>query len=181
MEIIDLYTKDRIPTGKTMVRGTKVPEGYYRMVVHICIINSEGKMLIQLRTETKDSWPGMWDLSVGGSSQTGDSSADAAHRELLEELGLDVDFSDKRPALTINFKDGFDDYYILNAEPDLDSLRLQPEEVQRTKWADAQEIYDLIDSGDFIPYQKALIELLFAGGTRRSDGALAKKNPDWTY
>jgi isopentenyldiphosphate isomerase len=181
MEIIDLYDAERRKTGQTMVRGAKVPEGCYRMVVHICIFNNKGEMLIQLRTETKDSWPGVWDISVGGSSQTGDTSRSAAHRELLEELGLDVDFENIRPALTINFKEGFDDYYVLNMEPELERLTLQAEEVQRVRWADMEDVFALIDNGEFIPYQKPLIELLFAGGGRRTDGALMRRRVDWTY
>ncbi len=181
MEIVDLYDIDRTLTGETMERGSKVPIDRYRMVIHICIFNSEGRMLIQQRTETKDSWAGMWDVSVGGSSQTGDSSRQAAHRELLEELGLNVDFERIRPAITVNFKEGFDDYYIINMDPELEALRLQPEEVQTVKWADMEEVFALIDSGEFIPYQKPLIELLFAGGGRRTDGALMRQRPEWTY
>ena len=46
MELFDLYTADRVKTGRTMVRGGQTPEGFYRLVVHICIFNPEGKMLI---------------------------------------------------------------------------------------------------------------------------------------
>ena len=42
MELFDLYTKDREPTGKKMVRGDRVPEGLYRLVVHVCIFDQEG-------------------------------------------------------------------------------------------------------------------------------------------
>ena len=31
MEIFDLYTADREKTGRTMVRGTPTPEGFYRL------------------------------------------------------------------------------------------------------------------------------------------------------
>jgi hypothetical protein len=41
-EYIDLYTVDREYTGKTAIRGEKLPEGTYRMVVHVCIFNSKG-------------------------------------------------------------------------------------------------------------------------------------------
>ena len=50
MELLDLYTKDRILTNLQVSRGVRVPSGYYRLVVHICIFNEEGKMLIQKRT-----------------------------------------------------------------------------------------------------------------------------------
>lgn len=41
--------------------------------------------------------PGMWDLSAGGHVDSGETSIQAIHRELLEELGLDVDPSDFQP------------------------------------------------------------------------------------
>ena len=53
MELFDLYTEDRVRTGRTMVRGTKVPEGLYRLVVHVCIFDHEGRMLIQQRQPFK--------------------------------------------------------------------------------------------------------------------------------
>ena len=48
-ERIDLYTIDRIPTGETAFRGEALPEGRYRMVVHVCVFNTKGDMLIQKR------------------------------------------------------------------------------------------------------------------------------------
>ena len=53
MELFDLYTRDRVKTGRTMVRGDKVPEGLYRLVVHVCIFDPEGRMLIQQRQPFK--------------------------------------------------------------------------------------------------------------------------------
>ena len=47
MELFDLYTSDRVKTGRTMIRGEQTPEGFYRMVVHVCIFNPDGQMLIQ--------------------------------------------------------------------------------------------------------------------------------------
>ena len=41
MEIWDLYDVDRKITDKKMIRGEKTPEGYYRLVVGICIFNSK--------------------------------------------------------------------------------------------------------------------------------------------
>lgn len=82
MEIWDLYTKDRIKTEETMVRGEKITKGFYRLVVHVCIFNSQGEMLIQQRQLFKSSWPNMWDVTVGGSAISGDTSQSAAEREV---------------------------------------------------------------------------------------------------
>ena len=161
MELWDLYTKDRTRTGQTMIRGEKQPEDTYRIVVHLCLFNSKGEMLIQQRQPFKDGWPNMWDITVGGSAVSGDDSRRAIERETLEELGLKIDFSQERPAMTISFPQGFDDMYVLTRDIDLNDLKLQEEEVQRVKWADQEEILKMLQEGIFIPYHKALIELLF--------------------
>ena len=161
MELWDLYTKDRDRTNQTMVRGTKLPEGLYHVVVHLCLFNSKGEMLIQQRQPFKEGWPDMWDITVGGSAVSGDSSWQAVERETKEELGLELDFSDMRPALTVSFHDGFDDMYVYTNDIDLNDLKLQEEEVQAVKWADKNEILKMLEEGVFIPYHKALIELLF--------------------
>ena len=81
-------------------------------------------MLIQQRQPFKKGWPGMWDITVGGSAVSGDDSRSAAHRELLEELGLSLSFETLRPMLTVNFEGGFDDVYLLRRDVDIDTLVL---------------------------------------------------------
>jgi isopentenyldiphosphate isomerase len=151
-----------------MVRGDPTPEGFYRLVVHVCIFNPEGQMLIQQRQPFKRGWSNLWDITVGGSAVSGDSSRSAAERETFEELGLPIDLSDIRPTLTIYWEHGFDDYYVLTRSVDLNTLHLQYEEVQAVRWASKEEILQMIDSGLFIPYEKSLIELLFFRRDHRS-------------
>ena len=176
MELFDLYTADRIKTDRTMVRGEPTPEGYFRMVVHVCIFDPEGRMLIQQRQPFKRGWSNLWDITVGGSAVSGDTSRSAAERETKEELGLDINLSDARPSLTIHFEHGFDDIYLLTQPVDLSALRLQPEEVQAVRWAEKDEILQMIDDGRFIPYEKSLIELLFFRRNHRS----SHTRSDWT-
>jgi len=168
MELFDLYTADRVTTDRTMVRGEQTPEGFYRMVVHVCIFDSEGRMLIQQRQPFKHGWSNLWDISVGGSAVSGDSSRSAAERETFEELGLVIDLKNERPTLTIHFEYGFDDIYVLTMPVNLSSLKLQYEEVQAVRWASEDEILLMIDDGLFIPYEKSLIKLLFFRRNHRS-------------
>ncbi len=169
MELFDVYDKERNLTGKTLERGKPVPEGCYRMVVHICIFNSDGKMLIQQRQPFKHSWSGMWDLSVGGSSVAGDTSLSAAIRETGEELGIRLSPDELRRVLTIQTKGIFDDIYIVNKNVDETALTLQAEEVAQVKWADIYEIKKMTAEKIFIPYHEALIDLLFF--MKNNDGA----------
>ena len=161
MEIWDLYTKDRIKTDEKMVKGEKSTKGFYRLVVHVCIFNSQGEMLIQQRQSFKNSWPNMWDLTVGGSAISGDTSQLAAEREVYEEIGYKLSLDEIRPALTINFQEGFDDIYLIQKDIEISNLCLQYEEVKAVKWASKEEILSMINEETFIPYHKSLIELLF--------------------
>lgn len=161
MERFDLYDTARRPTGQTMVRGEKPPAGRFRLVVHVCIFNSQGRLLIQQRQRFKDGWPGLWDVSVGGGVTAGEDSRMGARRELAEELGLEADLSELAPVITTTFTGGFDDFYILHMDLDPASLKLQPEEVQATRWASREEVLALLDAGQFIPYNRAFLEYIF--------------------
>lgn len=161
MELWDVYDADRQKTGKTMVRGEAFAEGAYHIVIHVCVFGSDGRMLIQRRQPFKEGWPDKWDVSVGGSAIAGETAGEAAARELGEELGLRIDLSGIRPHLTVNFPQGFDDYFLVEKDVDLSELKLQYEEVQDAKWATKDEILNMISDGTFIPFRTELIELLF--------------------
>ena len=176
MERFDLYDADRVKTGRTMARGEPVPEGFYRLVVHVCVFHPDGRMLIQRRQPFKESWSGLWDVSVGGSAVSGDTSRSAAERETREELGLSLDLSGAIPALTVTWDHGFDDFYLVTLPVNPEELTLQPEEVQTARWAAKDEILEMIDGGRFIPYEKSLIGLLFF----RKDHGGCHTRGDWT-
>ena len=133
MEEWDLYDKNKVKTGKVIKHRDSLNQDEFRLVVHICIINSSNQMLIQKRQPFKDGWPNMWDVTVGGSVESGETSSDAAERELFEEIGYKVNLIDVRPKFTINFKNGFDDFYVVNANLNLNDLKLQKTEVQKVK------------------------------------------------
>lgn len=174
MELWDLYTEDRMKTGRQMIRGEEKPVGLYRVLVHVCIFNKEGKMLIQQRQPFKEGWSGMWDITVGGSVVAGESSREAAEREIYEEIGCRIDLSETRPTLTVNDSNGFDDIYLIQKEIDIKSLRLQYEEVKEVKWAAETEILQMIEAGIFIPYYKEMVGLFFS--MRNRNGTHRKKS-----
>lgn len=57
-------------------------------VVHLHILNREGKLYIQKRSMKKDLLPGRWDTAVGGHIGYGESVLEALYREASEELGF---------------------------------------------------------------------------------------------
>lgn len=163
MELWDVYDANRNKTGKITDRysNNNLKKGEYHLVVHVCIFNKNKEMLIQKRSSSKDKYPNMWDITVGGSAIKGEDSRDAIKRELMEELGIDYNFTEVQPRITLNFNEGFDDIFIINKDVNLKELKFQKEEVQDAKWASKDEIINLINNNKFVPHYAELINLLF--------------------
>lgn len=151
-ELLDLYDKDRNKHSETWERGTPLPDGMYVLVMHVCIINEEGEVLIQKRHPSKKIWPNRWDITCAGAVLSGETSREAAERELAEELGIYIDLSDERPRFTINYELGFDDFFLLRHNVKIAELVLQKDEVIDAKWASQEEISAMMRDGSMIPY-----------------------------
>lgn len=163
MEHWDVYDCLRQKTGKIHERGVPMGAGEYHLVVHGCLFNPEGEMLIQQRQPFKEGWPNLWDVTASGSALTGETPQQAMRREMMEEVGIEHDFEDQRPVFTVNFDVGFADWFLIRRD-DIDTrkLRLQPEEVQAVRWAGLDEILQMMQEGTFIPYEPSFIEFLFS-------------------
>lgn len=164
-EYWDVYDVHRQKQNRMIERGKPIKEGEYHLVVHCCIFNHNGEMLIQQRQSFKEGWPNYWDITVGGSALVGETSQMAMSREIREEIGYNYDFSNHRPCLTTYFEDGFDDIYLLRADVLPESLHLQQEEVQAVRYASETEILKMLKEGIFVPYEPRFIQLLFAYST----------------
>lgn len=64
--------------------GTKI----LHPVIHLQIIDKEGRFLLQKRSCKKQIQPGKWDTSVGGHVSWGETFYQALKRESLEEIGF---------------------------------------------------------------------------------------------
>lgn len=163
MELWDVYDALRQKTGKTHERGVPLAAGEHHLVVHGCLFNPEGKMLIQQRQPFKEGWPNLWDVTASGSALSGETPQQAMAREMLEEVGIQHDFEGIRPTFTVNFDVGFADWFLIERGGiDCQALRLQPEEVQAVRWAGLDEILQMIEAGLFIPYEPSFMTFLFS-------------------
>lgn len=163
MEFLDLYSESRQKSGKIIQRSQKVPKGSYRLVIHVCVFDPNGKMLIQKRSQSKKLWPGMWDVSVAGGVKHGENARQAAIRECQEEIGADLnDLIKGQPDFSLSFSEGFDDFFLVTLAGRPESLAAQKSEVDSLCWASKEEIMEMIQSSTFIPYQFSLIDLIFA-------------------
>ena len=165
MERVDLYDENRIPLGKTAGRHepqTGASGGELRVVVHICIFDRQGQLLIQRRSMEKAAFPGKWDLSAAGGVNAGETSRQGAEREVREELGYALDLTGVRPSVTVNYDGGFDDFFLVVREDlDIRQLKLQEEEVAAVRWAAEEEVLSLLERGEFVGYPASFLRFLF--------------------
>lgn len=63
-------------------------EGLIHRAVHVFVFNKRGDLYLQKRSHLKDKNAGLWDSSVSGHLDTGEDYAEAAVRELEEEIGV---------------------------------------------------------------------------------------------
>lgn len=162
MERMDVYDRERQKTGRTMDRADTPAPGDCRLVVHVCIFNAAGELLIQRRSAEKFSYPLRWDVSAAGAVDAGETAGQAAEREAREELGYALDLTDVRPVMTVNFPGGFDDFFVVEREIDLNTLTLQKEEVCDAAWVSLAEAERMVVDKRFCPYPPGLLTVLYS-------------------
>lgn len=86
-ELFDVVDEEDRVIG-TATRAEVHARGLLHRAVHACILDSTGRVLLQLRSAAKDRFPNCWGTSVSGHVDSGETYDEAAHRELCEELGL---------------------------------------------------------------------------------------------
>lgn len=151
MEKWDLYTKYREKTGREHVRGEKIPEGFYHLVVHIWIRNCKGEYLISQRSASRVTSPLMWEC-VGGSVFMGESSIDGALREVKEEVGLDLE-PETGKILFTKIRSTFNDIvdvWLFEYDGDLHLDDATTDEVSDCRWMTVSEIRKLYEDNKLV-------------------------------
>lgn len=148
----DVLDAKGTPTGRTVLRGNfTLKPGEYHLVVHIWIISSKGQILIQRRSADKPLMPGEW-AATGGAAIAGESSFDAAKRELFEELGIQCDETNLFKILRIKRKNSLLDVWFTVCDKPVRELQLQKSEVSSAKWVDMPHLEEMIQKGEFHNY-----------------------------
>ena len=156
MELWDLYTEDRKLTGKEHIRGEKLPENTYHLVVHVWIKNSKGQYLISQRSDNRPTFPLMWEC-VGGSVLKGESSIDGAIREAKEEVGVELlpdngklIFSKNRKIIDGKKFNDILDVWLFQYDGDATLNNATTNEVKQIVWMDKNQILDLFKQNELV-------------------------------
>jgi len=144
-EYFDLYTADRRKLGRKIQRGVPVPHGEYHIVVQIMSVNSKGEILLTQRVPQKTSG-GRWECS-GGCAISGETSREAAVRELFEETGIRAVPSEISLEWTLTTDSMLRDFYMVHKDVGLDQLVLQSTEVCAAKWVSFDRLEEMAENG----------------------------------
>jgi len=87
-EYFDIVNQDNIVIGKELRRIVH-QTGLWHRGVHVFLFTPDRKLLVQKRSQTRDTFSGTLDCSVSEHLKPGESYLAAAVRGLREELGVD--------------------------------------------------------------------------------------------
>lgn len=146
-ELLELYDENAQKTGRIVRRGTPLHKGEYSLSVHMFIYNDQGMFLLQKRSKTKRTLPGIWSITCGA-VDAGETSVAAGVREADEELGLKVRREDFSFVGQIKRRHSFIHLYFIKMEFDLSKCVLQAEEVDEVKLCSPAELLRLLQSAE---------------------------------
>ena len=164
MEIIDIVDEQGCPTGRTIDRETAHAEGIRHRTSHVWLLREREhkvQVLLQKRSDTKDSNPGCYDISSAGHIPAGVDFESSALRELKEELGIDGDISQLHYCgrriihMSGNFHgkvfidNQVSNVYCMWKDIEPEQLTLQASEVSSVLWMDLDMCKEYVENNRF--------------------------------
>jgi isopentenyldiphosphate isomerase len=117
--------------------------------VYILVFSSSGRLFVHQRTQTKDVFPGYWDVTVGGVLHAGEDYDSGAARELREEIGVVVPL---RRLFPLRYEDEHNRVVgIVYSGTSDGPFELQASEIERGTWMDFDEVVDRAGEEPFCP------------------------------
>jgi isopentenyl-diphosphate delta-isomerase type 1 len=119
--------------------------GLYHRIVSVFVQDDQGRMLLQLRSPNVAVYPNCWDQAAGGHVDAGQTYDQAAHNELLEEIGIEDTELTVLGTFRSNNREGdriinqFERSYLAQVPHDI-ALRPEAEEVSSLRWFTPEEL-----------------------------------------
>lgn len=115
-----------------------MPEGKYRLSIHIWIVNDKNEILIQQRSASRKMFPNMW-TNTGGACIAGETSIETVFRELKEELNVIPNIDNLELIASYKRKKDYVDVWLLRQNINIKDLKFNDNEVQAAKWVSIEE------------------------------------------
>ena len=102
-ELVAIVDRDNSPIGAVSRRIMRQQQLIHR-ACYILVFNRQGELFIQMRTRSKDIYPGYWDLAAGGVVSLASAKLDGAAANATgagtvssEKLALNIDWTAQGP------------------------------------------------------------------------------------
>ena len=142
MEMWDACDRQGRKTGILVPRGPEMPEGLYHRVCGILVEHADGTYLLMKRHPQKETWPGVYEASGGGSVIAGEEPYEAALRELKEETGIEAETL--VPLYEESRKQSLYYGYLCQTDWPKDLITLQEGDTVDYRWATAEEMVEMM-------------------------------------
>ena len=163
-EFLDIVDMTGTPTGEIIDRETAHAQGILHRTTHLWLLrkrNGVTEVLLQKRSQNKDSFPGCYDISSAGHIPAGVDWKASALRELEEELGIknikedDLILCGQRHIKHDDIFHGkpykdrqISNIYCIGLDVEPEKLTLQEEEVESVIWIPLEECIKKVESCD---------------------------------
>ena len=162
MEWLDIVDENGVPTGQVVSRQEAHRLGLRHRTSHVWIVRRrEGNLqvLLQKRSEEKDSYPGCYDISSAGHIPAGADFVPSALRELKEELGVTARPEELLYCGQRRFRfqevfhgspfraDQVSNIYVMWLDWDEDRFLPQKEEISEVRWFDFADCLRRVEEG----------------------------------
>ncbi len=142
MELVDLLNNRKELIGETCERNA-VPDGKYRLSIHIWIVNAKNEILIQQRSANRKKFPNMW-TNTGGACIAGETSIETVFRELKEELDITPSIDNLELIASYKREKDYVDVWVLKQNINIKDLKFNDNEVQDAKWVTVEDWQKLL-------------------------------------
>jgi isopentenyl-diphosphate delta-isomerase type 1 len=144
-ELFDVVDHNDAVIGQAPRREVHARNLLHR-ATHVMVHDAQGRLFLQKRSLSKDTFPGCWDSSCSGHLDAGEDYLTAAWRELGEEIGWHDQTLPLRPLLKLHASQEtgheFIQIYILG--PISGPFDLHPGEISEGRWVTPSELDSLI-------------------------------------
>lgn len=156
-EYIDIVTQEGNPTGRKELKSVVHQNGLFHHTAHVWLYTKKGDILLSQRSASKSICPLLWDVSVAGHVDAGESITNGALREMKEEIGLTLSENDLQKIGVFEsfqkYENGivdneFHNTFIAELKVPLSKLKPQMEEVEALKLVSLTEFEHLLSNSE---------------------------------
>lgn len=156
-EYIDIVTQEGNPTGRKELKSVVHQNGLFHHTAHVWLYTKKGDILLSQRSASKSICPLLWDVSVAGHVDAGESITNGALREMKEEIGLTLSENDLQKIGVFEsfqkYENGivdneFHNTFIAELKVPLSVLQPQAKEVEALKLVSLTEFEHLLSNSE---------------------------------